>query len=115
MNLIQQFTEHLREDTDLPDFTPPTYRIVCPQCDGRGSSTAYLGDVTNIIAEDPDFGEDYWAGHYDRECDLCHGRNVVEEMDEDRLSPEIKAMWLAWCEEEIEYRQICEMERRMGA
>lgn len=51
---------------------------VCPSCGG----TAYhdnLGDVTDMVSEDPDFAEDYMAGAYNVGCPRCNGLRVVPQ------------------------------------
>lgn len=59
--------------------------VVCPSCEGRGASSAYLGAFTSddIDQMDPEFMEDYFAGSFDRTCTDCKGRNVVPECAQD--------------------------------
>jgi hypothetical protein len=111
-NLIQSVQEHLEEE-GLKSLV--LHWIVCPQCRGNGSSTLYLGDVTEMIHEDPDFAEDYWRGHYDRECDTCYGRTTVPEVDENRTDAESLKVWHEWVQDYYETEAIYAMERRMGA
>ena len=52
---------------------------VCPDCQGRGTSSAYLGAFTS---EDLDYmgeegREDLAAGRFDRPCSSCNGQRVV--------------------------------------
>jgi hypothetical protein len=49
---------------------------VCPVCRGTGYGD-HLGDVTEMIREDPDFADDYRAGHYNTGCERCGGLRVV--------------------------------------
>ncbi|MCD6056519.1 MAG: hypothetical protein K0Q89_49 [Thermomicrobiales bacterium] len=89
-------------------------RIVCPQCRGRGKSSAYLGAYTQSewAEQGEDFQDDYLAGHYDRTCDMCGGANVVDELtDEAEARPAIRA----WLKEMWECDAMEAMERRMGA
>ena len=51
---------------------------ICDECSGAGTTAAHLGDVTDAIAEDPDFGEAYSDGQYDRACSCCKGTGRVE-------------------------------------
>lgn len=53
--------------------------IVCPECEGTGSSSAYLGAFTSeeMWEQGDEFVEDYIAGRYDRNCDECKGQRVV--------------------------------------
>lgn len=54
--------------------------IVCPSCQGTGSSSAYLGAFTSDDMHDMDdeFMEDYFSGSFDRQCDECKGQRVVK-------------------------------------
>jgi hypothetical protein len=112
--MIQQFIEYMNEENPhLPGLH--LEKELCPQCRGRGTSTAYLGDVTDLVHEDPDFFEDYMGGMYDRQCETCRGNNVIDVVDRSRTHPETLRHWEDWVREEMEYRHVCEMERRMGA
>lgn len=112
---------HYRGLIDLmldPEFGPVITEadlewVVCPTCNGRGTSTAYLGSFTaDDFAEDPDFAEDYFSGFYDRACDECDGRTTVRELTEAaRQRPEVAEEIQSWAETEAIYA----MERRMGA
>lgn len=53
--------------------------VVCPSCEGRGASSAYLGAFTSDDMHDMDdeFMEDYFSGSFDRTCTECKGKNVV--------------------------------------
>jgi len=53
--------------------------ILCPSCEGRGGSSAYLGAFTSddIDQMDDEFMDDYFAGNFDRKCDECQGQRVV--------------------------------------
>jgi hypothetical protein len=90
-------------------------RIVCPVCRGRGSSSAYLGDVTEWLREDPDAVEDYVGGFYDRECDECHGLRVIDEPVEAGSDPADWARLMAWLRDAADHRREIAAERRMGA
>lgn len=52
---------------------------VCPACEGRGTSSAYLGAFTSEDMDqmDEDWKDDYRAGRFDRPCDECQGQRVV--------------------------------------
>lgn len=75
MTLSERFVESWSETTGAH---PPFTWDICDTCRGHGTSTGYLGDVTNAIAEDPDFGDDYWRGVYDRACEECGGSGKVK-------------------------------------
>lgn len=88
---------------------------VCPTCDGKGShvnpSIDAHGLTADDFAEDPDFAESYFRGHYDQPCNECNGRRVVPVA----VNPED----LKQVEEHLRalaYMRAEEMaERRMGA
>lgn len=46
---------------------------ICPCCEGVGSTSAWLGDVSDSLREDPEFADAYVAGAYDRPCEDCNG------------------------------------------
>jgi hypothetical protein len=75
----------------------PWHWEICSTCRGHGTSTAYLGDVTEMIREDPDFGDDYRTGLYDRTCESCDGRGMVQEFDGDAADE-----WAEWVREAYE-------------
>jgi hypothetical protein len=112
MDLIKQFEENYGVEV-------PKRRIVCPNCDGTGSHVNRAIDGNGITRdqfdEDPDFEEDYFAGVYDVPCDECHGRNVVEEIDEERCDPDTYKDWIAYVNEVYNSYAIEAQERRMGA
>jgi hypothetical protein len=110
---------------------------VCPDCGGSGYSDS-LGDVTEMIHEDPDFAEDYRAGHYNEGCRRCRGRNVVlackapgcdepaeegtnyTDGDDDGVSFSACYEHLTddernQIDEDAQIDAMCEAERRMGA
>lgn len=89
---------------------------VCPDCKGKGSSTAYLGAYTadDLDEAGPEFLEDVRAGNYDRPCDACEGLRVIEVPDTLRMSGAERE---AWNTEQIEAaRDAAEAaaERRVG-
>jgi DnaJ-class molecular chaperone len=63
---------------------------VCGQCEGKGTSSAYLGAFTasEWAEQDDEFKEDYMSGKYDRPCETCGGRRVVAEVDRARCTPQ---------------------------
>jgi hypothetical protein len=74
----------------LPDGAEETIRfpaknIVCYTCDGEGTTVHPDIDGNGIspeeFAEDPDFEEAYFAGHYDVQCRTCKGKKVILELD----------------------------------
>ena len=111
---IERWMDFVLEDEDrIPRIR--VQRIVCPRCNGRGASSAHLGDVTEWLREDPDAIEDYMGGVYDRECHECHGLRVVDEPVEEGSDPADWASLMDWLRWAAEDRAVSEQERRMGA
>lgn len=90
----------------------PAVWAICGQCNGEGMSSAYLGAFTREEfdeAFDYEEQERYFAGEYDRQCDVCHGSGKVKHIDEDRLTPEQREVVQSYYDHMAELRQ----ERRM--
>jgi len=106
-------------DDDGNEHELPTKYEVCHQCNGHGSHVNPSIDGHGISREefdaDPDFEEAYFAGRYDVQCYTCKGLRVVPEVDETQVSPDLLAAYHAHLDSEAEYRQMCRMERMMGA
>ena len=103
-------------DPEGDEIKLPTRWEICSTCRGEGRSSAYLGAFSGEdMAEDPDFARDYMNGAYDRACDTCGGDGKVRAVDEDRLTPELLALYEEEVREEADYQSMCRMERRMGA
>jgi RecJ-like exonuclease len=70
-------------DDENPDGRALPFKwCICPHCEGNGTSSAYLGAFTGEqLRDDPEFAEDYIAGHYDRACDTCGGSGKVKVVD----------------------------------
>lgn len=68
-----EIVEPLLERSGNSGFT------LCPDCEGSGSSSAYLGDFTmsELYEHGEDFVDDYFAGNLDRDCETCKGQRVV--------------------------------------
>ncbi len=98
------------------DVLVRTKKAVCPRCHGKGAHLNPAVDGHGIspeqFAEDPDFEEAYFSGVYDVACEECHGKNVVDEPDED--DPNFEHL-LEWQRDEAEYRAEIAAERAMGA
>jgi hypothetical protein len=89
----------LMEDDDGNEIELPTRWEVCPECDGNGSSSSHLGAITESDWSewDPDDRADYFAGKYDRTCDVCRGTGLVTQVDESKLTPEELQRYEGWC------------------
>lgn len=103
-------------DEDGEKLVLPMMWAICESCRGEGKSSAHLGWFTgDQLAEDPDFAEEYMGGGYDRQCQECRGDGKIRVVDEDATDPTVLEMYYEAVKCEMEYRQMCEMERRMGA
>jgi hypothetical protein len=101
-------------------FTVPTTKVVCPCCDGEGSYVNPSIDGNGLSRDDIDemggdeFLADYVSGMYDVTCAECDGRNVVDDIDRDRATPEAIEFWDEWLQDEADYRALCAAEIRAG-
>lgn len=105
-------------------FNLPAEWVVCYCCNGRGTTAfGYSGreqiawTQSEWAEEDPDFREDYIAGHYDKPCPECNGRTTVLEIDEKRLDKVQQKVYDIYCahmERSYYDDAIAEAERRFG-
>jgi hypothetical protein len=55
--------------------------LLCPVCNGEGTTVNPSVDCNGLSAEDfredPDFAENYFNGAYDIVCQGCDGRRVI--------------------------------------
>jgi DnaJ-class molecular chaperone len=103
------------DDDTGEEITLPTHKEVCGRCRGTGvhDHSAFANGISQEdFAEDPEFRENYFAGHFDVRCEECHGANVVDVVDEDRLTPEQRRAWDAHCRAESEARAEQRMRSR---
>jgi hypothetical protein len=103
------------------EITLPTRWEICCTCEGDGTSSAYLGAITESDREpggtweDPDDFREYMRGGYDRTCDECRGAGKVRVVDHDKLTPDQRRELAETIEAEREYEATVAAERRMGA
>lgn len=72
----------------------PCVWVICQACEGNGMSSAYMGDVTNWLAEaDPDEAESYFAGEYDKPCECCGGSGKVQVANYEKMTAEQTAAY----------------------
>lgn len=104
-----------REDGSETEL--PFKWVICSTCQGHGKSSAYLGAYTcdDMAEAGPEFYDDYMAGRYDRQCDVCEGLGRVRVADTSRMSNADVAEFRAQARAERECRAIEAAERRMGA
>lgn len=107
-------------DGDEEVALPCTWAI-CRHCRGNGTSSAYLGAITQCDREpggdweDPDDVRDYFAGKYDRPCETCDGSGKVQVIDRAACEPDLLKAYDEQQRDEREMRAIEAAERRMGA
>lgn len=91
----------------------PTKFEVCPQCEGKGKSSAYLGAFSGRrleeMRDDPEWCEDYFGGRFDRPCETCKGLRVVPVVDERLCDP---ADLKAYIKQEREFAEMRQIERQ---
>ena len=96
----------------------PTNWVVCPVCDGKGTTVNPSIDCGGLTAddfyEDECFAEDYLSGTFDIPCNACGGRTTVRQVDESRLNPVQLAAWKMHQKDEEEYRALCRSEYIYG-
>jgi hypothetical protein len=104
----------------------PSRKCVCPTCEGEGyvlnpsmRGHAYAKEEFDDAFDDEQRAEYLKRGGiYDVVCETCNGRNVVDEVAEDQLTPAQLVQYEAWCESQradAEYEAVCRAEREMGA
>jgi hypothetical protein len=108
------------EDGEEITVRLPSEIVVCGRCGGRGVHDAWEGGMTasEMDEQGPEFFDDYMAGHYDKICTECHGRNVQEVVDEDALeknNPELFEIWCDYQQQMYDHWAEVQAEQRMGA
>ncbi len=93
----------------------PSKVIVCPDCNGSG--TELCGGLKGAVIsdeslEDPDFCRSYFGGDYDVACSRCNGRNVIDAVDEERLSKKMLERYYRQVESDARYEAEERAERR---
>lgn len=116
-----EFTYTDEAGEEIPARLPAEWEI-CSTCRGNGTHVNPAIDGNGIspeqFAEDPDFAESYFAGHYDVRCADCNGTGKVlvpvRPADDSDRSAELVA-YDEKLADDAAYERMCEMERRMGA
>jgi hypothetical protein len=96
---------------DGSEIELPTKFEVCPTCEGRGKSSAYLGAFTRDQLDDqgPEWCEDYFRGDYDRACDECRGQRVIAVADRGKMT---KAQWREFTRQERDSAECDRIQRQ---
>lgn len=104
-------------DADGVEVVLPSVFVVCPRCEGRGDHDhpAFSNGITSEEWNGPDWDDDdrgaYLAGRYNVPCSECHGKRVVLEADEARLTPAQRDL-LAEHQAEMADLRACERSER---
>lgn len=75
--IITLYDEELDDEVDCEI---PAKWIICDNCDGNGSHSKHLGAITQEDIDrdwSPDEFDDYLAGGYDMQCEVCKGSGKV--------------------------------------
>jgi hypothetical protein len=103
--------EGLKEEDGDPVNEIPCRWAVCSQCDGTGTSSAYLGAFTREDMDEmgEEFMDEYMKGAYDRPCPVCKGKRLTAvPFEEEHMNPAQRAALKV-------YRELLEEERYMAA
>jgi hypothetical protein len=120
-SLIRSFHECYADDPDEPNHRLITTKEVCPECHGEGQHCNRAIDGNGITQSDredwadDDFMDGYMRGDYDVPCQECHGRNVIDVVDENATDPAALEAWNDWIQSYYETESVYAMERAMGA
>lgn len=109
-------SRHSKAILFMPDGSEvelPAKWEICPACEGRAKSSAYLGAFTadrwNEL--DDDFHADYLAGHYDRPCERCDGLGRLVIADQSKMTKDQRREYIRQQREESESAESERMER----
>jgi hypothetical protein len=121
-NMPTTTIKYLDDEGDEVEVTMPCSFAVCRKCEGTGKIVNPDIEPHGITREefdaDPDFEEGYFSGRYDIQCPECKGVRVTPEIDESKMTDEQKKQYkeyIAYCQAEVEYQNLCRIERLMGA
>ena len=101
------------EDEETEVSVPLVYEKCC-NCNGSGSHTNPSIDgngLSDDLAGDPEFMQDYMSGGYDVQCTECHGFLLVPTSKDPRFEKALDDYY----DIENQMDAECEAERRMGA
>lgn len=125
MNTGQEFKRwHRIMQEDEPEIARGirTTKIVCPCCEGTGTTWhGWHSDEACTFSQDEwmelDYDDrmGYMEGRYDKTCPECNGQNVIDVLDETYSSSEAVESWNDWRQDAYESAAVARMERAMGA
>lgn len=121
MNITLKWND---EDGEEVTHSFPAKFEVCDSCEGHGThlhesirGNTYTREEFNEAFDDDDSQAEYFrhGGRFDVTCSTCKGKNVVQVVDEAKLSAEQKrlfAEYQEWLDEEEQERGYDRMTRR---
>lgn len=108
MITVSLWDESGNEETEV---SFPSKKEVCPECNGEGSvlreglrGYAFSAEEFCETFSEPEDQAEYFkrGGIYDETCPCCHGKNVIDVIDESALTAEQKADYELFQEQENE-------------
>jgi hypothetical protein len=102
------------ENGEEIEMALPSKKEVCHECDGGGyvlcegmRGHAYSAEEFMESFDDEEDRGEYFTrgGKYDQQCDVCHGQNVVDVIDEEHLNSAQKEFYEAFQQYENERLQ----------
>jgi hypothetical protein len=108
------------EDGEPADVRLPARFEVCSRCQGHGKHDhpAFANGITSDEWNSPDWDDEsretYMRGGYDVRCEACRGERVVLTADEEAMTEEQRALWVAHVEASCAEAQEREAELRYG-
>lgn len=102
------------ENEEYERVVLPARFKVCPDCRGRGGSSAYLGSFTRDEMDEmgEEFIDDYRAGRFDRPCPKCKGQRVISVVDKKECEPALYQRYKEQQEKQAQMDYEDYMERR---
>lgn len=93
----------------------PARNELCWRCDGDGTHDT-VGAMTaeEFHEHGEEFAVDYFAGRYDKPCEVCGGDKVLRVPDEERCNPEHLALYRRQEQAIADMHAEMEAERRAG-
>lgn len=93
------------QEGEAQEASPKTTWMLCPVCEGRGTTVNPDIDGNGLTREnfdeDPDFAEDYMSGVYDVTCRCCQGRTTIQVTRMDELRQNAADRELAYREDGV--------------
>lgn len=119
-----KFTYEDDDGNEVEASLPAVYEV-CDHCYGEGKHVnpgidgngITQSEMAELEADDEDFRGNYMSGMYDVQCETCHGKRVVLEIDSEHLTEaqkELEEIYWKKLNYESDYDSEREQERRFG-